>query len=136
MGPNVVIEGLEDILERDIAKHKMILERSKGELDSYNQALTYQIKKKKFYSNLLKDKDTKYKKSALKKSRDMIAIDIRQISDKIKLTKENITHHTHIVDTLTQQLADQKRGLTHLNEQRKKEIFQKVTKKKVVKKEN
>ena len=66
--------------------------------------------------------NSKYNKESMLKSMDMIGIDIRMYSDKIKLTEEAIAHHTKIVDTLTAQQQNQYAGLKELARQRKIEL--------------
>lgn len=114
--PRVVIEGLEEIIERDLEKHKGFLERSKLELLSYKQAVSHEIKRKKYYKSLIGG--GKFNDEALQKSMNDIATNIRHMSDKVKLTNEAIVHHTEIVDTLTVQLKDQMAGLKELYKQR------------------
>jgi len=47
----------------------------------------------------------------MKEAISMIGIDIRAMSDKVKLANDEIEHHTLIVDTLTQQLEDYNNAL-------------------------
>ena len=104
MEPKIIIEGIDVVIKRDLAKHQILLERSKLELTSYRQARSHEIKKKKHYKGLIGG--GKYDDDALRKSMKDIAINIRHMSDKEKLSKDAIEHHTLIVDTLTQQLDD------------------------------
>lgn len=101
--PQVFIEGFEDLYERDIEKHKSLLERSTNELFSYRNAISYQVQKKKHYKSHL-DKG-KYNNDALRKSMQMINIDIGQLTNKVKLSQDAIDHHKLIVDTLVKQLS-------------------------------
>lgn len=122
MGANprsIVIKGLEDIIKRDLAKHKLLLVQTKIELDSFRIALSHQIKKKKHYSSLIGGK--KYNDDSLRSSMTMITVDIRHMGDKIKLSQDAIAHHTLIVDTLTKQLEDQYEALKYFAEYKRKE---------------
>jgi hypothetical protein len=110
--PDIVIVGLEEIIKRDLEKHKTLLARSKIEMDSYKTAVSHEIKKKKHYKSLIGGE--KYNDDSLRESMDMIAINIRHLSDKVKLSQEAIDHHTLIVDTLSKQLEDQYEGLKRL----------------------
>ena len=114
--PEIVIEGIEEVIKNDLKKHQGILERSKLELISYKNARSHEIKKKKHYKSLIGGE--KYNDGALKNSMDQIAVNIRHMSDKVGLTEEAIKHHTGIVDTLTEQLENQYKGLKTLSEYR------------------
>lgn len=102
--PVIHIKGLRGIIQKDLDKHKSLLQRATVEMLSYKQAVSYQIKKKKYYKSLLGK--GKYDDNALKESMKMINVDIRQISDKVKLSKDSIDHHKVIVDTLSDQLVE------------------------------
>lgn len=115
--PVVVIEGLEKIIKRDLAKHKTLLAQSKEERASFRTAVSHQIKKKKFYKSLLGGE--KYDDASLWESIMAIGVDIRHMSDKVKLAEEAISHHSLIVDTLTAQLSDQNKKLKALVEYRR-----------------
>lgn len=117
--PLIVIKGLEDIIKKDLKKHKVLLERSKAELDAFKLAVSYQVKKKKHYKSLLGG--GKYNDASLRESMTMIGVDLRHMSDKVKLAEEAIEHHKLIVDTLSAQLDDQYKNLKILAEYRGKE---------------
>jgi len=117
--PLIVIDGLEKIIERDLEKHKLLLVKTKSELDVYRISVSHQVKKKKYYKSLIGG--GKYNDDSLRKSMTMIGVDIRHMSDKVKLSQEAIEHHTLIVDTLTKQLEEQYKGLKALAEYRRKE---------------
>jgi hypothetical protein len=115
--PQIVVEGIEDVIKRDLQKHKGILERTKIELIAYRSARSHEVQKKKHYKSLIGG--GKFNDTALKKSMGDISINIRHFSDKIKLTEDAITHHSLIVDTLTKQLEDQNKGLEALAKYRR-----------------
>jgi hypothetical protein len=116
--PVVIIDGLEVIIKRDLEKHKLLLIRSKADLDAFRLALSHQIKKKKHY--VFQVGGGKYSDAALWESIAMIGVDIRHISDKAKLAEEALAHHSLIVDTLTAQLAEQHKNLKILVEFRER----------------
>lgn len=116
MGVKIVIEGIEEIIKRDLKKHQMLLERNDCEMTEYKNALSYQLKKLKHYDLLLKG-ENKYNKDSLSKSIDMIEVDIKQIENKIKLTNDAMEHNTLIVNTLTKQLEEQMEALKYLYKQ-------------------
>lgn len=118
---NIVIEGIEVVIERDLNKHKVILERVKIELDGFEKARLHLIAKRKHYKGLIKG-DNKYNKESLEKSRVMIGVDIRAMSDTIDITKKRQEHHTLIVDTLSEQLKNQYICLKNLAKYRKDQI--------------
>ena len=109
MAVNIVIKGMEVIIKRDLEKHKALLERSNMDMLSFKGAVSHEIKKRKHYKSLLGG--GKYDDEALRKSMDMIAINIRHLSDKVKISQDSIDHNRLIVDTLTKQLEDQYEGL-------------------------
>lgn len=115
--PDIVIEGMEEIINRDLLKFQEVLKQKNVELLAYREARAYLVKRKKEYTKLLEG-DNKYKKDSLNNALDMMVIDIRQISDKIKLTEEAIEHYKLVVDTLTEQKKAQDLGLKRLNEYR------------------
>ena len=121
---NLVVEGIEDIIKRDLVNHKSLLERTKLELLSFRQARSHEIKKKKHYVSLIGD--GKYDDDSLRKSIKDMNVNIRHMSDKADLAEKKIQHHTLIVDTLTENLKKQNEGLKRLAENRKKELIKKA----------
>ena len=117
----VVIEGLEDIIERDLNKHRGIVEQTKRELEVFKQARSYQVQKKKHYKMLMQT-DNKYDKKAMQTAKDMINIDIRHYSDKVDGANQILAFNKNIVDTLEKQLVEQREGLKALAKHRKKEL--------------
>jgi len=112
-GPQVIILGIDKVIKRDLGKHKELLEQCKVTLLTYREAVSHQVKKKKHYASLIGGE--KFDDGSLRVSISMINIDIRAMSDKVKLTEDEIKHHTLIVDTLTEQLADYQRKLEMYN---------------------
>ena len=102
--PQFIIEGMDVIIRRDLDKHKNLLEIANNNLLSYREAVSHQVKKKKHYSKLIGGGE--FNDNSLRESIQMINVDIRHLSDKVKLTNDEINHHKEIVDTLTQQLED------------------------------
>jgi len=109
MEANIVIKGIEKVIKRDLEKHKILLERSTIEMLSFKEAVSHEVKKKKHYKTLIGE--GKYNDDALRKSMDMIAVNIKHLSDKVKVSQDSIDHHRLIVDTLTKQLEDQNESL-------------------------
>jgi len=103
--PLVVIDGILQVIERDLENHKILLERTKLELDSFRQARSHEIRKKKHYKSLIGGE--KFDDASLRNSMNDIAINIRHFSDKCTMAEEKIKHHQKIVDTLTEQVKDQ-----------------------------
>ena len=102
--PFIFIEGIDVIIRRDLQKHKKLLEQAHREEEAYQQSHAQLIARKKHYRKLIGG--GKFDDDALKRAMNGIAIDIRAMSDKIKLSKDAIEHHRLIVNTLTGQLAD------------------------------
>jgi len=101
----VVITGMKEIIERDLEKHKVLLERTQIELQSFRVARSHEIKKKKHYNGLVGG--GKYDDDALETAIIQSATNIRHMSDKCTASEEKIKHHQLIIDTLTQQVGDQ-----------------------------
>lgn len=115
--PEIVIEGIEEVIKRDLKKHQEILARSKLELISYRDARSHEIKKKKHYKSLIGGE--KFNDDSLRESMNQIAVNVRHMSDKVDLTERAIKHHTEIVDMLAEQLENQMKSLKMLAEYRR-----------------
>lgn len=115
--PEVVTEGMEQIIQRDLDKHKSLLESAKMDLLAFRQARSHEVKKKRHYRDQLGQ--GKYNDKALEEARVQMAINIRHLSDKAELAEQRIAHETEIVDTLAGQLEDQMAGLKRLSEYRR-----------------
>lgn len=108
----IYIQGIDVVIKKDLKHHKTLLDRSQLELQTYHQALSHEIKKKKHYLSLIGG--GKYNDDSLRKSVDGINVNIKHMSDKVKLTQDAIAHHTLIVDTLAKQLEDYNNGMSEL----------------------
>ena len=117
--PLIVIEGMEPIIQKDLDKHKAILEQTQTELGVFRQAVSHEVKKKKYYKSLIGGK--KYNDDSLRKSIGDININIRHMSDKAKLAQDKIAFETNIVDTLTTQLGEYRESIKKLAEYRMKQ---------------
>ena len=109
---HVVIEGLEEIIKRDLLQHRAILERTKGELDAYTTSRAHEIKRKKHFAGLVGG--GKYDDAALQVALDQANINVRHLSDKMQLSRDKITHEKEVVDSLVIQLEEQNAGLDDL----------------------
>lgn len=115
--PDIIIEGMEEIIDRDLVKFQGVLEQKTHELLAYREARSYLVKRKREYNKLLEG-DNNYNKDSLKTALDGMVIDLRQMSDKVKLTEEAIEHFKMVVDDLAEQKKAQDLGLKRLNEYR------------------
>lgn len=118
--PFVVIEGMEEIIKKDLQKHKNILDRLIDDLYAFRRALSHEIKKKKYYKSLIGQ--GKYDDKSLIKSMDQMRVNIQHFHDKIKITNAKIDHNKLIVETLTGQLDEQMKNIDRLNDIKKKEL--------------
>jgi hypothetical protein len=114
--PVIVIEGMEDVLEMDLKKHKGIVAQTKEELAAYLAAASHERKKRKHYDELVGK--GKFDDVALRSAQAQMDINLRHFGDKAKLSEEKIVHHQEIVDKLEIQLSAQYRGLKQLKEHR------------------
>jgi len=115
--PDIVFEGMEEILERDLAKHKGILQQTKLEMGAYSDARSYEVRKKRHYKSLVNE--GKYDRESMDAAIAQIDINLRHMLDKKKLSMEKITHHEEIISKLEEELANQYKGLKQLAKQRK-----------------
>jgi uncharacterized 2Fe-2S/4Fe-4S cluster protein (DUF4445 family) len=114
---DVVIEGLEEVISKDLAKHKLVLERLAIEVQTFKAARAHEIKRKRHYAGLVGG--GKFNDVSLRASIDQINVNVRHLSDKVEMGEEQIAFNTRIVDTLTKQLATQNAGLVRLAEYRR-----------------
>jgi len=117
--PLIVIEGMEPIIQKDLDKHKAVLEQAQISLGVFRQAVSHEVKKKKYYKSLIGGK--KYNDDSLRRSINDININIRHMSDKVALSQEKIAFETNIVDTLTKQLEDYRESINKLAKYRMKQ---------------
>lgn len=115
--PVLVVRGMENIIKKDLDKHKSILEQLNVELLSFRQARSYEIKKRKYYKSLIGGE--KYNDEALKKSIDGINVNIQHFSNKVKEIEDKIDFNKHIVDKLSNDLMHQNNALKLLAEDHK-----------------
>jgi hypothetical protein len=113
---DVVVEGMEQIIQRDLEKHRSLLESANRDLLAFRQARSHEVKKKRHYRDQIGK--GKYNDKALEEARIQMAINIRHLSDKADLAEKKIEHHTEIIETLTKQLEDQNAGLKRLADHR------------------
>ncbi len=100
----VRIKGIDKVIKKDLERHKQILVRTQDELQAFRQSVSYLIQRKKHFSALIGG--DRYDDDALREAVKGINIDIRAMSDKVKLTLDALDHHGLIVDTLTAQLEE------------------------------
>lgn len=115
--PEIVIEGMEKLIERDLEKHNNICDIARKELASFRAATSHEVRKKRHYRSLING--GKFNDKALKKSIDMINVNIRHFQDRSEATEEKLKFNTHIVDTLTEQLKEQNEKLKALYKSKK-----------------
>ena len=114
---DVVVEGMEQIIRRDLEKHRSLLDAAKNDLAAFRQARSHEVQRKKHYRKQIGQ--GKFNDKALEEARVQMAINIRHLSDKADIAQRSIEHQQEIVDTLKQQLDDQMAGLQRLAEHRR-----------------
>ena len=110
---NVVISGMEDIIKRDLDKHKAILKKTKEEYAVFRESVSYLIKRKRHY--IEQKKTGKYNDESMQVSIDKLNIEIRKMSDKSDLANKKIKFEDNIVKNLILQLDNQLKSLRLLN---------------------
>ena len=113
--PELFVEGIDVVIKLDLGKHKTLLAQTQAELLSFRAARDHESLRKRHYYRLIGT--GKYDDEALESSVTGSRINVRHLSDKVKLAKEKIEHHALIVDTLTAQLEDYNRRYATLNRQ-------------------
>lgn len=111
--PEVFIEGIDVVIRLDLGKHKELLAQSQVDLLAFREARDHESARKRHYYRLIGG--GKYNDESLRKSVEDIRINVRHLSDKVKLAEDKIEHHTQIVDTLTEQLEDYDKAYAALN---------------------
>ena len=111
--PEVFIEGIDVVIKLDLGKHKELLARTNAELLSFREARDHESARKRYYYRLIGGGE--FNDEALRNSVKDIRVNIRHLSDKVKVAEEKVEHHTMIVDTLTGQLEDYNRRHAALN---------------------
>ena len=115
--PQVVVEGMEDVLEMDLKKNEGILAQTQTELSEYQSARIHEKNRKKHYEGLIGG--GKFNDGALKRGIDQSVINIKHFSDKIKLSNDKIVLHTDIVKQLKDAFRNQYAGLKVLEEHKR-----------------
>lgn len=110
---DIVIEGVDQIIKRDLDKHKSILDRSKEEIIVFRNATAREIQKKKYYKSLIGG--GKFNDESLRSSMTDINVNIRHMQDNVKITEDKIAFNTNIVDTLSRQLEEYYENLKKLS---------------------
>lgn len=113
--PEIFIEGIDVVIKLDLGKHKEMLAQAQVERVSFQEARDHESKRKRHYYRQIGE--GKYNDDALLAAVKDIRINIRHLSDKVKLSNDKIDHETLIVDTLTAQLKDYNERYASLNRQ-------------------
>jgi hypothetical protein len=108
---DILIEGIDVIIKRDLDKHKSLLEKNNMDIQAFETARTGEIGRKRYYNNQKGKRN--YDDDAMDKAIEQMAINIAHLSDRIKITKELRKQNTQIVDTLTPQLAQYYKDLAN-----------------------
>jgi len=102
--PEIFLEGIDEVIKKDLGRHRELLARTRIEMASWRQAVKHESAKKRHYYRLIGK--GKYDDDSLRNSVADIRINIRHLSDKVEAAELKIAHHTEIIDTLAQQLED------------------------------
>ncbi len=101
---DIVIEGLDLIIIRDLDKHKALLERNIIELQAISAARSTEIERKKFYKTQIGERN--YNDKAMAIAIGQMSVNITKYSSTIAGLQDAKAFNTNIVDTLTKQLAE------------------------------
>lgn len=111
--PEVFIEGIDKVIRLDLGKHKEMLAQAQIEIVAFRESVEHEsARKRHYYRQVGKGK---YNDEALLNSVKDMRINIRHLSDKVKLSQDKIDHETLIVDTLTAQLKEYDQAYASLN---------------------
>jgi chromosome segregation ATPase len=114
--PIVVIEGLENIIERDLLREKSRLGQAQRDLKAFQDGVSHHVQKKRYYKTLIGGE--KFNDESLKQSIADINTNIRHMSDKKQLALEKIEWHKKIIKKLESDLAEQRDLLATLKKYR------------------
>ena len=116
--PKIVIKGIDAVIKRDLEKHKVLLQQSQTSLTSFKEGRTHEVRRKRHYRKQIGN--GKYNDESLKKSIKDINVNIRHMSDKVKMAEDQIEHHTRIINHLEKQLKQYDEDMKELAQSRKK----------------
>lgn len=102
--PEIFLEGIDEVIKRDLAKHKELLGQTLREIEAFHNAAKHESSRKRYYYRQIGK--GKFDDAALRGSVTDIRTNIRHLNDKEKLAKEKAEHHRLIIKTLTEQLED------------------------------
>lgn len=122
---DVFVEGIDIIIKRDLEKHIELLNNNNLDIQAFEVAVASEIGRKRSYGKqkkVTKNGKLRYDPVAMDKAIVQMNVNIRHLSDRIKITKELRQHNTIIVDTLTAQLNDYNNGLRLLSKHRKEQL--------------
>ena len=116
---DIFVEGIDVIIRRDLEKHTALLEQNNINIQHFRDAQSNEIKKKQFYGE--QKGKRKYRDADMDKAISQMNINIKHISNRIKIAEELKKENTVIVDTLTEQLKDYDKGMKNYLESLKLE---------------
>ncbi len=117
---DIVIEGIDIIIQRDLDKHKSLLEMNNLNIQSFEGARSNEINKKRFYGE--QKGKRKYRDKDMDIAIEQMTKNINHLSRRITVTMELRKENTIIVDTLTEQLKQYYINLKKLSEAQKQEL--------------
>lgn len=115
--PVVVLEGMEDVIERDLDKHKVELERTKTELEAFREAKRHECRKRKSYEQHLKA--GRFDTPSMERALVDIDVNVKHMEGRISACEAHIKFEENIVATLTGQLTEQNKSLALLADYRR-----------------
>ena len=110
---DIVIEGIDVIIQRDLDKHKSLLDKNNIDLQSIHAARSNEISRKKYY-NSQKGKRN-YSDDAMDTAIEQMRNNIARYSHQLDQLREDLKFNTNIVDTLTIQLDNYHKNIRKLN---------------------
>lgn len=109
------IEGIDVIIRRDLDKHKSLLDKNNLDIQSFQQARSGEIGRKRFYTDQKGKK--KYDDDAMDKAIEQMSRNINHLSGRISVTRQLKEQNTLIVDTLSEQLKQYNIDLSNIKRQ-------------------
>ena len=101
---DIFVEGIDVIIRRDLEKHKALLEQNNLDIQSFQQARSSEISRKRFYGEQKGKRN--YRDADMDIAIEQMNKNIGHLSIRIKVAEDLRKHNTVIVDTLTQQLKE------------------------------
>lgn len=109
--PDFFVEGIDKVMEKDLALAAANVERAKIDLENHKQGRAFLLSKKAHYRQLIRDckaGNNNYSLDALVNARNSLNVDIQATENHLSNARERIKHHGLIAKTMEANLKEYK----------------------------